>query len=233
MIQSDIQQPVVLVLEDQPDASFAITRALKPDFKCIEAPNIKTAMTLLGMHSFDAFLLDLNLPDGSSYGFVEHLKNLKDYNDKPILILTASDDISELVLGFDLGVDDFMTKPFNSFELKSRMKARVKKHSLKQSNDIIKVHKDVVISNTSFEAIISNPETHEQRKEKLTRIELKIINLLYKSSPSPLTRDFIGTNISDTEHFDERKVDQHIKNLRKKLKPHNIIHSSYGVGYYI
>ncbi len=233
MIQSDIQQPLILVLEDQPDASFAITKALKPEFNCIEAGDIKTAMTLLGMHSFDAFLLDLNLPDGSSYSFVEHLKNLKDYNDKPILILTASDDISELVLGFDLGVDDFITKPFNSFELKSRMKARVKKYNNKKSNDSIKVHQSVVINNSSFEALVSNPETKEQKKEKLTRIELKIINLLYKSSPTPLTRDFIGTNISDTEHFDERKVDQHIKNLRKKLHPHSVIHSSYGVGYYI
>lgn len=229
------RKPLILILEDQPDTLFAIKEALRADFETVEASLISEAVGLLNSHDISAFLLDLDLPDGSSFDLIENIKSNPEFQAKPILMLTASDKVEDIVIGFDMGIDDFISKPFNFFELRARLKNRLLKlDKLKASNvDSIEISNNLVINLRKFEAVLNLEVSNTEKSIDLTRSEVKILELLYKSSPNHVSREKLCDFISDKESFETRKVDQHIKNLRKKLSPVSVIKSSYGFGYYI
>lgn len=233
MRKHDSSSPLILILEDQPDTMLAIKKALKPEYNAVEASSIAEAELSLEKHNFSAFVLDLNLPDGSSFDFVEKLKKDTKSRGKPILILTASEESEDIVLGFNLGIDDFITKPFNCFELKARLNNRIAKMTPSKVSGSIFLNSSVSINPNNFEAIISSQSDTPPKSVKLTRIEIKILTMLHTRAPNHISRESLCDSISDIETYDTRKVDQHIKNIRKKLSPITIIKSSYGIGYYL
>jgi DNA-binding response OmpR family regulator len=235
MKNTKLRKPLILILEDQPDTLFAIKKALRADFDTVEASLISEAMGLLQSHNVSAFLLDLDLPDGSSFDLIEKIKSNPELQMKPIMMLTASDKIEDIVIGFDMGIDDFISKPFNTFELRARLKNRILKlESFKTSSvDTIKITEILSVNLRNFAAILNIEESNKEKNISLTRSEVKILELLHKSSPNHVSRQKLCDLISETESFETRKVDQHIKNLRKKLLPASVIKSSYGFGYYI
>lgn len=234
MINPKPNKPLVLVLEDQPDTMFAIKKALRTDFDITEASLISDAAKLIKTNNFDAFILDLDLPDGSSFDLIEQMKTDAKNNLKPVLILTASSDVEDIVLGFNLGIDDFVSKPFNCFELNARLRNRLQKSSTtNRASDIILINDCFSIKTKEFEAVISLKSLQKEKIVKLTKAELKILETLYNCSPNHVSRQKLCDVISTTESFDYRKVDQHIKNLRQKISPVSVIKSSYGYGYYL
>src|SRR5512138_3355548 len=111
----------ILFVEDDTTISMGVEYSLKQDgFQVSLAYRLEEARDLLKRQSFDLVLVDLGLPDGSGY---ELCKEIRAAGDTPIIILSARDEESSIVLGLDLGADDYITKPFRLRELISRMKA--------------------------------------------------------------------------------------------------------------
>src|SRR6185295_3326914 len=113
--------PAILFIEDDATIAMGVEYSLKQDgFQVSLAYRLEEARELLKCSTFDLVLLDLGLPDGSGY---QLCKEIRAAGDTPIIILSARDEEASIVLGLDLGADDYLTKPFRLRELISRMKA--------------------------------------------------------------------------------------------------------------
>ncbi len=113
--------PAILFVEDDATIAMGVEYSLKQDgFQVSLAYRLAEARDLLKRSSFDLVLLDLSLPDGNGY---ELCKEIRAAGDTPIIILSGRDEEASIVLGLDLGADDYLTKPFRLRELLSRMKA--------------------------------------------------------------------------------------------------------------
>src|SRR5512141_573736 len=111
--------PDILFVEDDETIAMGVEYSLKQDgFQVSPAYRLEEARELLRRRPFDLVLLDLGLPDGSGYALC---KEIRASGDTPVIILSARDEEASIVLGLDLGADDYLTKPFRLRELISRM----------------------------------------------------------------------------------------------------------------
>ena len=111
--------PAILFVEDDATIAMGVEYSLKQDgFQVSLAYRLEEARGLLKRSPFDLVLLDLGLPDGSGY---ELCKEIRAAGDTPIIILSARDEEASIVLGLDLGADDYLTKPFRLREMISRI----------------------------------------------------------------------------------------------------------------
>ena len=120
----------VLVIEDEPDIRKTLEyNLLREGFEVFGCGSIKEAKKLIEDPKFSIILLDLMLPDGSGLDLCKEIKSDTATKDIPIVILTAKDDEVDKVVGFELGADDYVTKPFSVRELILRVKAILKRNS--------------------------------------------------------------------------------------------------------
>src|SRR5919107_1485728 len=125
--------PAILFVEDDATIAMGVEYSLKQDgFQVSLADRLEDARGLLNHGPFDLVLLDLGLPDGSGY---ELCKEIRASGDTPIIILSARDEETSIVLGLDLGADDYLTKPFRLRELISRMKAVLRRRGPVEAED--------------------------------------------------------------------------------------------------
>src|ERR1044071_8035272 len=123
----------ILFVEDDATIAMGVEYSLKQDgFQVSLAYRLEEARDLLKRQPFDLVLLDLGLPDGSGY---ELCKEIRAAGDTPIIILSARDEEASIVLGLDLGADDYLTKPFRLRELISRMKAVLRRREPVEATD--------------------------------------------------------------------------------------------------
>ena len=125
--------PTILFVEDDTTIAMGVEYSLKQDgFEVSLAYRLEEARDLLKNTPFDLVLLDLGLPDGSGF---ELCKEIRATGDTPIIILSARDEEASIVLGLDLGADDYLTKPFRLRELISRMKAVLRRRGPVEAPD--------------------------------------------------------------------------------------------------
>src|SRR5690349_24478618 len=123
----------ILFVEDDATIAMGVEYSLKQDgFQVSLAYRLEEARDLLKRQPFDLVLLDLGLPDGSGY---ELCKEIRAAGDTPIIILSARDEEASIVLGLDLGADDYLTKPFRLRELMSRMRAILRRQGPVEASD--------------------------------------------------------------------------------------------------
>src|SRR5574338_204911 len=133
----------ILFVEDDDTISMGVQYSLTQDgFQVSLAYRLEEARDLLKQQPFDLVLLDLGLPDGSGY---ELCKEIRAAGDTPIIILSARDEESSVVLGLDLGADDYITKPFRLRELISRMNAVLRRRVPVEASDRTLTCGDVTI----------------------------------------------------------------------------------------
>ena len=171
------------------------------------------------------YLLDLTLPDGSGYSVCKRIKEIGDF---PVIFLTAYDDEVNVVMGFELGADDYITKPFELPELLARVKVQLRKGgSAAHSNTIC------------FNEITLHPDTLTVELNgteiRLTRTECAVLKLLMNNPNIPVSRSSILDKINlDTPDCTERSLKQHISNIRRKLQAvsgKDYIEAVYGIGF--
>lgn len=156
----------------------------------------------------DLLLLDLMLPGKDG---VEILKEIREFSDLPVIILTAKTDEFDKVLGLESGADDYITKPFSILELLSRVKAVLRRSSKKDTDHIN--YKNISI-NTKKRTVKVDGE-----KIDLTYKEFEMLNLFMKNLANVITRDDFLIKIWGYDYQGEtRTVDVHIASLRSKLK---------------
>tara|TARA_B100000212_G_C27374225_1_gene533961 strand:- start:1429 stop:2133 length:705 start_codon:yes stop_codon:yes gene_type:complete len=209
---------IILVIEDEPDINKTISyNLLTEGFEPISAYNLLEADDWIQSNSPDLILLDLMLPDGSGLDFCKRIKSKDKFNNIPIIILTAKDDEVDKVVGFELGADDYVTKPFSVRELILRIKAILKRKTISSHSENVDLNESkefgkLKIDADSHEVFIDNNEII------LTALEFKLLKHLVDRRGRVQTRDQLLSDVwGYSAQITTRTVDTHVKRLREKL----------------
>ena len=218
----------ILIVEDEPDIRDTLSYNFeKEGFEVLSSPNGKSALKLLESNEPKIVILDLMLPDMSGLDICRQIKNDKKLSDTSIIMLTAKSEEVDRIVGFELGADDYVTKPFSIRELILRVKVLIKKHTTTE-------HKDTSIS---LGSIYMNLDAHVVKINKkdiiLTALEFKLLKHLLQRKGRVQTRDqLLGDVWGYSSEVTTRTVDTHIKRLREKLGVvADYIQTIRGVGY--
>ena len=160
-------------------------------------------------NKYDIAVLDVMLPDIDGWSILKHIRESD--SDIPVIMLTARAEEEDRLFGFELGADDYVTKPFSAKELIARVKVQLKK-SHRSVVDSMMVIGNIKI-NTEYRQVYVNDKAVE-----MTPIEYSLLQYFADNRNIALTRDQILDNVWGYDYYgDERTVDTHVKRLRKKL----------------
>lgn len=220
----------ILLVEDTKEIYRMVDQALSgPLVELVWAKNVAEALSFAEKSQFELVLLDIELPDGSGLNLCSELHHKNP--ELPIFFLTSHSDLSEKVLGFSAGADDYITKPFNPLELKARVEAKLKKIDiLKKTSDVLK-WKELEINKSSQEVKILADDGFVE--VDLTSLEFKLLTYFAANKGNVIDRDTMLNDIwGEDVHVYSRSVDTHVSKLRKKLgEVAHIIESIHGAGY--
>lgn len=214
----------LLLVEDDTSLGEGILTALKAEGYTLDwLQDGASALHALSSEPFDLAILDLGLPrmDG-----LQVLKTLRDRHHKiPVLILTARDGVSDRIAGLDAGADDYLTKPFDSAELKARLRALLRR-SNGRAEPLI-----------SLRGVVLDPQNQQVTLDgkivSLSRKEFVLLHELIAQPDRVLTRDRLEQVLYGwNEDVDSNTLEVHIHHLRRKLFP-ELIRTLRGVGYMI
>lgn len=219
----------ILIVEDDSTLAYGLEFTLKNEgFKAQLVSTLESAREKLKNNKFDLILLDIKLPDGTGYDFCREVRKTSDV---PIIFLTAFDEEVNVVLGLDMGGDDYITKPFRIRELISRIKAVLRrKGKIAESGN--------TISSGDIKVYLNEGKVIKGDEEiVLTALEYRLLLTLIKNSGMVLSRNSILENLWDTggEFVDDNTLSVYIRRLREKIeedaaKPKYII-TVRGMGY--
>lgn len=220
----------ILLVEDDVTLAMGIEYSLKNEgFNVKTVGKIKDAKEKISNSHIDIILLDVNLPDGNGY---ELCKEIRLDSEVPIIFLTACDEEVNIVMGLDLGADDYIAKPVRVRELVARINAVARRKGVlskdKEDNKIIV--KDIKVLPLKYEVYKG------EEKLQLTSVEYKLLLLLIENSGNVLTRKTLLEKLWDIEgdFIEESTLTVYIKRLREKLKEDKInpyIETVRGIGY--
>tara|TARA_B100001175_G_scaffold99836_1_gene84548 strand:- start:11763 stop:12449 length:687 start_codon:yes stop_codon:yes gene_type:complete len=219
----------ILVIEDEPDIQKNLEYNISREgFNVFTASSIADAEVIIKSKEISLMLLDLMLPDGSGLDLCRSIKSDPKTESIPIIILTAKDDEVDRVVGFELGADDYVTKPFSVRELILRVKAVLKRGQAKK--EIVEVERqfgDLKIDINSHEVFVDNNQIN------LTALEFKLLNKLVETRGRVQSRDQLLEQVWGYSFgVTTRTVDTHIKRLRSKLgSMGKYVQTIRGVGY--
>lgn len=180
------------------------------------------AVSLFSSSKYDLVLLDVLLPKIDGYGVCEVIKKQSNI---PVVMLTALDSEADQIKGFDLLVDDYITKPFSMPVLLRKIAAVLRRVSLTETENQVIKYKNLSLDIPAYKAYIGDRDTD------LTPREFEILRELLSHQGRILTRENLINLLWKYDFYgDERIVDTHIKNLRKKLGV-EFIDTIRGVGY--
>jgi len=219
----------ILIIEDEPDIrktlEYNITRE---GYEAISASSLSEGRQKLESDSFTLLLLDLMLPDGSGLDLFRELKQDKSLSTMPVIIITAKDDEVDKVVGFELGADDYVTKPFSVRELILRVKAVLKRGERKSDNmEVQRQFGELKIDVDSHEVFVNDDHV------SLTALEFKLLRQLVDRRGRVQSRDQLLSDVwGYSSDVTTRTVDTHIKRLREKLGDMGkYVQTIRGVGY--
>ncbi len=220
----------ILVIEDEPDIRKNLEYNLGREGFIVssEASLSDAEKKLENNNDFSLIILDLMLPDGSGLDLCKKIKGNPGTESIPIIILTAKDDEVDRVVGFELGADDYVTKPFSVRELILRIKAVLKRGQKKE--DVVEVGRqfgDLSIDVESHEVHVNNNQID------LTALEFRLLRQLVDRRGRVQSRDQLLSDVwGYSSEVTTRTVDTHIKRLREKLGPMGkYVQTIRGVGY--
>lgn len=223
----------ILVVEDDKTIAMGLEYSLKQEeYETIVCHNAEQAKKVIGqqLNEVDLCLFDLSLPDGSGYELCELVKKSAD---KPVIFLTALDDEVNVVMGLDMGADDYITKPFRIRELLSRIKSvlrRYNKQTTTQAKNIIEIQN--IRINTLEGKVYKNGE-----EVLLTALEYRLLLIFANHVGQVLTRTQLLDRIWDVagDFVNDNTLTVYIKRLREKLEDEpqspTIIKTVRGMGY--
>ncbi len=213
----------ILIVDDEEGIRKVIKEYCNNEnYETDESSNGKDALEKLKTNDYDLLVLDIMMPQMDGFTM---LKELPDNRKVPTIVLSARGEEYDKLSGFDLGIDDYVTKPFSPKELIARIKA-IQKRINKDLSDIYK-YKELEINYPSHTVKIKNKEL------ELTPKEFDILTYLIKNKDIAISREQLLSNVWGYDFYgDDRTVDTHIKMLRNNLLEYrdNII-TVRGIGY--
>ena len=218
----------ILVVDDEKDICDILQFNLENEgYKVDLANSGEEALSIL-TDKHDLIILDVMMGGISGFKMAEKLR--KEEKSVPIIFLTAKNTENDMLTGFSLGGDDYMSKPFSVKELIARVKSVLKRARLNRKEpQALWQYEGLTID------ILNNRVTIDDVEVSLTKKEFEILSLLSQTSPNVYTRSEILNQVwGDNEFVLDRTVDVHITRLRKKLGEYSsIIVNRSGFGYYL
>ncbi|MBR2730598.1 MAG: response regulator transcription factor [Clostridia bacterium] len=202
----------ILVVDDDTNICELLRLYLEKEGYEVSIANTGTdAVKMFQRVSPDLMLLDIMLPELDGW---QVCREIRKTSDKPIIMLTAKGETFDKVLGFELGADDYVVKPFDAKEVMARVKAVLRRSGGGDRNDIKEVRFDkLVINLTNYELRVDGKKIDTPPKE---------LELIYHLASNPnrvFTRDQLLDEVWGFDYYgDSRTVDVHVKRLREKLE---------------
>lgn len=218
----------ILVVDDEKDICDILQFNLENEgYKVDLANSAEEALSIL-TDRHDLIILDVMMGGMSGFKMAERLR--KEGKSVPIIFLTAKNTENDMLTGFSLGGDDYVSKPFSVKELIARVKSVLKRARLNRKEpQALWQYEGLTVD------ILNNRVTIDDVEVSLTKKEFEILSLLSQTSPNVYTRSEILSQVwGDNEFVLDRTVDVHITRLRKKLGEYSsIIVNRSGFGYYL
>jgi len=214
----------ILVVEDDIDIQELIKEFLvSQEYEVDVASDGMEGINMFNENKYDLVMLDIMLPNIDGYSLC---KMIRTKSNIPIMMLTALEDEKDEVKGFELGVDDYITKPFSFNILIKRVEAVLRRYNKEDISSILK-----------FEEIYMDVDAYkvyvDKREIELTTKEFEILKMLLENRGKVLSREVILDKLWGYEYFgDARVIDTHIKNIRQKTGT-QYIKTVKGIGYKI
>lgn len=219
----------VFLLEDDEAIGIGLKYSLENEgYTVTIATSVKSAFEIINKEKFALYILDLTLPDGSGYDVCKKIKSIGDF---PVIFLTAYDDEVNVVMGLELGADDYISKPFRVKELIARIKSVLRRYN-RENKGIIKIGN--VLINTNKATVFKNGQ-----EVILTAMEYKLFLILLNNRGNILSRNKLLEYIWDVEgnFVNDNTLTVYIKRLRDKIEDDPsapmIIKTIRGLGYVI
>ena len=215
----------ILVVEDEKDIQNIIKAFLEnAEYKVETADDGLDAINFIQKNNYDLILLDIMLPKIDGFTVCEMIRKNSNI---PIIILTALTDEESQLKSFDKLADDYITKPFSMPVLLKHIEAIFRRTNNSNENTSILKYKNITLNTENYEVYVDN------QKVTLTFREYEILKLFLENQGKVFTRDNILNSIWNYDYFgDDKIVNTHIKNIRKKLG-YEYIETVRGVGYKI
>lgn len=220
----------LFLLEDDYAIATGLCYSLENEgYSVTHASGVKQAIDIISKEKFSLYILDLTLPDGSGY---DVCKEIKKQGDLPVIFLTAYDDEVNVVMGFEFGADDYISKPFRLKELLVRIKSVLRRYNNESADGVIKFN-DLTV-NTNEAKVYKNGE-----EIILTAMEYRLLLILLNNRGKVLSRTQLLENIWDVDgdFVEDNTLTVYIKRLRDKIEeePNRplIIKTVRGLGYMI
>ncbi|MDE6660164.1 MAG: response regulator transcription factor [Eubacterium sp.] len=202
----------IFLLEDDASIAMGLEYSLhKEGYETAHAQTVSQAFEMINKDVFDLYLLDLTLPDGSGY---DVCKAVKEKGDLPVIFLTAFDDEVNVVMGFDLGADDYISKPFRVNELMARIRSVLRRYNSESGKSgIIELHGLKI--NTNEAKVYKNGA-----EIVLTAMEYRLLLILVNNKGRVLSRNQLLENIWDIDGIfvNDNTLTVYIKRLRDKIE---------------
>lgn len=213
----------ILIIEDEPDIQELLAAYLRDaGYEIVIAGDGVEALAQFQQGAFDMILLDLMLPKIDGFGVCELIRR---ESSVPILMFTALDGEQEQLRGFQMEIDDYVTKPFSMPILLQKIRAILRRTAGGMENNKCLHYRDLTLDLDGMEAVLAG------RSLNLTTREFELLQALISSPGRVFTREVLLAKLWGYDFFgDERVVDSHIKNLRHKMGT-DYIETVRGVGY--
>jgi two-component system KDP operon response regulator KdpE len=220
----------VLVIDDEPPIRKLLRTGLSTQgYRIIDATNGRTALEALAREVPDLIILDLGLPDIPGH---ELLRRIRDKHERvPVVVLSSREDEKGKVEALDLGADDYVTKPFSSAELVSRIRSLMRRRAIDTSDD----RRRRIIGGVALD-LVRHSATVDGRPVALTPTEFRLVSLLSSDPERVFSREEIMRHLWQSAFVgDTRNVDVHVRNVRRKIEgdpaqPERLV-TVRGVGY--
>ena len=224
-----MNRTAILFVEDDPVISTGLTYSLKEEgYTVYTCENYKSALSVINDKPFDLAILDVSLPDGNGYDLC---KRIKEKHEIPVIFPTASDDEVNVVMGLDMGADDYVSKPFRLRELLSRIKSVLRRYKAESGAPSVISLGNVTV-HTGQGKVYKNGE-----EILLTAMEYRLLLILASRPGQIMTRGKLLEDMWDIagDYVNDNTLTVYIKRLREKIEddPKNptVIKTVRGIGY--
>ena len=219
-----MENKTILLAEDEPSIARVVKTYFEHDgYNVYHAANGEEALNLFKEVKFDLLVLDIMMPKVDGF---EVIKVIRASSDVPIIVMTALQSEEDMLKGYSLHIDDYVTKPFNPKILVAKVNNLLMR--IKQQNSIMMEYK---IGELSFD-FINNEVKMNEKVLDLTKTEFKMLAFLAKNNNKVCSRDLLLDEVWGVDvYVDDRIIDAYIKKLRKIIAPKKYIKTVFGTGY--
>ena len=212
-----------LIVDDEIKIREVVSEYAKASgYECDQASNGKDAIDMVAANNYDCVILDIMMPELDGFSACKKIKAIKNV---PVIMLSARTEEDDKLFSFDLGVDDYVTKPFSPKELMARIRVVCERNTPKSA--------DKYVIDTLVIDVLGRSVTIDNKKVTLTPKELDLLIYMVENKNIALGRDKLLSAVWEMDYYDDdRTIDTHIKMLRKDLGPYaDHIVTVRGMGY--